>query len=226
MKSKIFKRFGFYFVGFGIGLIIVLFFFQNRGCSWLPDNRVKNVINERIILCDSITNIKLAALEISKKNILDYINKADVDFSESQKKGDPKVFKLLLKTIKGEKSLYFLYFENTFYCEVFLDKKEINQTQQHLERKIVLSIPEKGNYTPSIQNKDRNNKKLQKINIENQNQLIKKLKNDVLFCDIHINQDSINMKSLLHFKLNKNNTFTSLKFIGDNKQVVFDQISN
>jgi len=226
MKSKIFKRFGFYFLGFGLGLIIVLFFFQNRGCSWLPDNRVKNVINERIILCDSITNVKLAALEISKKNILDYISKAEVDFSESQKKGDPKVFKLFFKTIKGEKNLYFLYFENTFYCEVFLDKKEINQTQQHLERKIVLSIPDKGNYTPSLQNKDRNNKKLHKINIENQNQLINKLKNDVLFCDIHINQDSIKMKSLLHFKLNKKNTFTSLKFIGDNKQVVFDQISN
>ena len=226
MKNKIFKRFGFYFVGFGIGLIIVLFFFQNRGCSWLPDNRVKNVINERIILCDSITNIKLAALEISKKNILDYINNAEVDFSESQKKGDPKVFKLLLKTIKGEKNLYFLCFENTFYCEVFLNKKEINQTQQHLERKIVLSIPDKGNYTPSIQNKDRNNKKLHKINIENQNQLIKKLKNDVLFCDIHINQDSVEMKSILHFKLNKNNAFTSLKFIVDKKQVIFDQISN
>ena len=226
MKSKIFKRFGFYFIGFGIGLIIVLFFFQNRGCSWLPENRVKNVIADRIILCDSITNIKLATFEINKKNILQLINKAEVNFSESQKKGDPKIFQLLLKTIKGEKNLYFLCFENTFYCEVFLDKKEINQTQQHLERKIVLSIPDKGDYTPSIQTKDRQNKKLQKINIENQNQLIKKLKSDVLFCDIHINQDSVKMKSVLHLKLNKKNAYTSLKFIGDNKQVIFNQISD
>ena len=44
------KRLRYYGIGFGIGCIFVFFFFQNRACTWLPDNRIKNSILDRTIV--------------------------------------------------------------------------------------------------------------------------------------------------------------------------------
>ena len=65
MKSWI-KRLKFYGIGFGIGLFFVAFFFQNRGCSWLPSNRVKNAILDRLIVVSDETEstMKLKDLTI------------------------------------------------------------------------------------------------------------------------------------------------------------------
>ena len=42
--GKFLRRLKFYAVGLGIGTIFTFMIFGNRGCSWLPDNRVKNMI--------------------------------------------------------------------------------------------------------------------------------------------------------------------------------------
>jgi hypothetical protein len=59
--ESLWRRLKYYGIGFGIGLVFVIFFFQNRGCSWLPSNRVKNSILDRLVVASDET------LEILKK---------------------------------------------------------------------------------------------------------------------------------------------------------------
>ena len=82
--------------------------FGNRGCSWLPENRVKNMIAEKEILigdslleivnCAGITNIDIYAL---------LNDDGDVDFSKSLTHEYPK--KYFLYGTKDEKQLSIIY---------------------------------------------------------------------------------------------------------------------
>jgi len=225
MNLKLFKRFGFYLIGFGMGIIIVMFFFNNRGCSWMPENRVKNIISERTLICDSITYMKIKSYGINKNNILNLIDDSDVDFSNSKKDGFPKIYKLTLSTTKGEKDCYFLLFDKTFFCELFLTKKEITEIPQHLLNKSVLSIPTNGNYIPSLSNKDRSNPKLNEIQINKQKDLINKLNNNIINCNIKLDEHEKN-KYMFQINLNKRNKNATLEFIGDDKQLIFSKIYN
>lgn len=76
-----------------MGVIAVAFFFGQRGCSWLPENRVKTVISEnRIIIGDSIQAI-LDCLSEDSQPIYDILNyNGDVDFSKSDTKSDQKTY--------------------------------------------------------------------------------------------------------------------------------------
>ena len=44
------KRLKYYGLGFGIGTVFLFFFFENRGCSWMPSNRVKSNVIERLLV--------------------------------------------------------------------------------------------------------------------------------------------------------------------------------
>jgi hypothetical protein len=121
------RRLKFYGIGFSIGLLFVVFFFQNRGCSWLPANRVKNSILERVLV---VPDAELAALKskgISKNDLIQVLNDGDVDFSQSAKKGNPQVYKLL-KEFKGkEMAFYFTLPDESFISEIhFTEKKARN----------------------------------------------------------------------------------------------------
>ena len=53
--DKFKNRIKYFLVGLSIGVILVYFMFGNRGCSWLPENRVKNMIGEKeIVVGDSV----------------------------------------------------------------------------------------------------------------------------------------------------------------------------
>ena len=69
--TNLYRRLLYYGIGFGIGLVCVFFFFNNRGCSWLPENRVKEMVTERLIyIADSNLNIlENNACEAVKNNI-------------------------------------------------------------------------------------------------------------------------------------------------------------
>jgi hypothetical protein len=81
-----------YAIGFGIGLILVFFFFQNRGCSWLPENRVKNSILDRVLVLSETEAAKFSANGISDSALILLLNDGDVDFKKSQKDGKSKVY--------------------------------------------------------------------------------------------------------------------------------------
>ena len=90
--TNLFRRFFYYGVGFGIGLIFVFFFFENRGCSWLPENRVREMVTDRIVYV-SDSNLKiLKNLKIKEEELSRYINTADVLFKKSEKASNPQIY--------------------------------------------------------------------------------------------------------------------------------------
>lgn len=122
--STIWRRLKYYGIGFGIGCIFVFFFFQNRGCSWLPSNRVKNSILDRLIVVSDETAKMLKDKGISEKDIVGVLNDGDVYFSESDKANDSKVYVI---EKDGLKYCFTLPYES-FISEVYLgeDAKSIS----------------------------------------------------------------------------------------------------
>jgi hypothetical protein len=119
------RRLKYYGIGFGFGLLFVFFFFQNRGCSWLPSNRVKNSILERLIVIPDAQLEVLKASGYSKKDVIALLNDGDVDFSESRKQTNPKVY-LIQKEMKNGKQLdlFFTLPNESFLSEVHFSEKK------------------------------------------------------------------------------------------------------
>jgi len=117
------RRLKYYGIGFGIGLIFVLFFFQNRGCSWLPANRVKNSILERVLVMPDDQKNYMLSQGIKKEDIISVLNDGDVNFDASLKKANPQVY-LIEKEMDNGKNLkvYFTLPKESFISEVHLSE--------------------------------------------------------------------------------------------------------
>ena len=117
MKSFL-RRLKFYGIGFGIGLVFVFFFFQNRGCTWLPSNRVKNSILDRVIVVSKQHEAALLKHGISKDEVIGFLNDGDVEFGRSKKKGNPQVYSLTSELDGKTVELWFTLPANSFISEV------------------------------------------------------------------------------------------------------------
>ena len=90
--TNFYRRLMYYGIGVGIGLLGVFFFFNNRGCSWLPGNRVKEMVAERIIyISDSNLQI-IKNLNIAEDEIGTYVQEAEIHFSKSKKNTNPQIY--------------------------------------------------------------------------------------------------------------------------------------
>ena len=118
MESWI-KRLKFYGIGFGLGLIFVAFFFQNRGCSWTPSNRVKNAVLDRLIVVSDETETIMEAKGLKTDDIVQVLNDGDVDFGKSLKEGDSKIYIME----KDGVSYAFTLPHESFVSEVFVTDK-------------------------------------------------------------------------------------------------------
>ncbi|MEJ6615488.1 MAG: hypothetical protein QNL61_01110 [Crocinitomicaceae bacterium] len=98
--SSFVRRLKYYGIGFGIGLVFIFFFFQNRGCSWLPSNRVKNAILDRLIVVSDSTNLVLKEKGLSIDDIISALNEGDVEFDESDKDNESKMYIILQDDVK------------------------------------------------------------------------------------------------------------------------------
>ena len=97
--DKLWRRLKFFAIGLGFGCIIVYFTFGNRGCAWLPGNRVKNMIGEKeIIVGDSILAL-MTCNDLNNDAIYELLKSdGNVEFSLSETHSRPKVY-----YIEGEK---------------------------------------------------------------------------------------------------------------------------
>lgn len=120
--STFLNRLKVYAIGFGIGMVFVFFFFQNRGCSWLPDNRVKNSILDRVIVIQSDEAKKLSDKGIDQKAIIQLLNDGDVNFEKSKKSGDSKIYLLH----KDDLKIYFTLPNESFISEVRLADQPVS----------------------------------------------------------------------------------------------------
>lgn len=112
------RRLKYYGIGFGLGLIFIFFFFSNRGCSWTPNNRVKNAVLDRLIVVSDITASQLREKGISYNEVIQALNTGDVDFSKSNTETDSKVY-----IIKNNDNFFvFTLPYESFISQVFLSK--------------------------------------------------------------------------------------------------------
>lgn len=127
--NTLLRRLKFYGLGFGIGLVFVFFFFRNRGCTWLPDNRVKNTILERVIVLNDETKAYLEANKISDSLMITFLNDGDIAFGQSKKQGNPQVYEVS-KEIGGKTiKLWFTLPKDAFISEVIIPKNSIHSVK-------------------------------------------------------------------------------------------------
>jgi hypothetical protein len=117
--SSFVRRLKYYGIGFGIGLLFVVFFFKNRGCSWLPGNRVKNAITERVVFVHE-SDLARFNKEFSKEYLNLLLLEGEIDFSNSDKKGPNKCYKMTW----NDQTLYFSLQEESFVSLLSFDKKK------------------------------------------------------------------------------------------------------
>lgn len=124
------RRLKYYGIGFTIGLIFVIFFFQNRGCSWLPGNRVKNSFLDRLIVLPEDQQEKLISLGLTNSDIINVLNDGDVDFGSSVKDGDLKVYTIEKEfDKKGNLRFFFTLPKESFISEVHLTESKASQVK-------------------------------------------------------------------------------------------------
>ena len=122
------RRLKYYGFGFLLGLVFVVLFFNNRGCSWLPSNRVKNAIMDRLIVISDENRDALKEKGLTDKDIIEILNDGDVNFGESDKEAESKVYILE----KGGVRYAFTLPQESFISEVFVNVKNahVKQTKQ------------------------------------------------------------------------------------------------
>ncbi|WP_417265814.1 hypothetical protein [Brumimicrobium sp.] len=131
----VWKRFRYYLIGFLIGTIFVSILFKDRGCSWTPTNRVKNAIQDKIIVFPEDQIPALNKLGLNKDNIYRFLVKGSVDFSNSLKDQNfyPKVY-IIEENDSIDKRLQFSLYEDSYISVVHvLDQGEAPKRYEHLE---------------------------------------------------------------------------------------------
>lgn len=91
---KFWRRLRYYGIGLGIGLLLVFFIFNGRGCSWLPGNRVLSDVADSHILISEKARCQLSCLEIKDIEIYELFSdgNGDVLFDESLPRHEPKMY--------------------------------------------------------------------------------------------------------------------------------------
>lgn len=116
--NNFFRRLKIYLIGFGIGLVFVFFFFRNRGCTWLPENRVKNTILGRVLVVPEKDAEWLKAQGIDNKTIVSFLNDGSIAFGSSKKQGNPQVY-VVTREVKGKDvTLWFTLPKDAYIAEV------------------------------------------------------------------------------------------------------------
>ena len=89
------RRLRYYGLGFGLGLILTFGIFNTRGCSWMPENRVKDAINKRVWIFDNQSIQSFYTLhKLNDKKFHRLIQDADISFTKSIRHGRHKVYDL------------------------------------------------------------------------------------------------------------------------------------
>ncbi len=124
------RRLKYYGIGFSIGLVFVFIFFQNRGCSWLPSNRVKNAFLDRVVVVSEEQYEIFKNKGITDDDITQVLNDGSVNFSQSDTEGEWKVYKLSKELEgKGVVDFFFSLPNESFVSEVFLSSKNVTDVK-------------------------------------------------------------------------------------------------
>ncbi|QXP58956.1 DUF4258 domain-containing protein [Olleya sp. HaHaR_3_96] len=123
---KILHRFGYYFGGFAIGLVILAFFLNGRGVSceynYGPEARVLKNIRTKTLQFSAKSTSTITSKAIDTAAISYILKKGDVDFSKSEPRKEPCGLYYIYGETKDNKHLE-LYIEN---CDSIATLQTIN----------------------------------------------------------------------------------------------------
>jgi hypothetical protein len=144
--NTVLRRLKYYGIGFTLGLLFLFFFFKNRGCSWLPSNRVKDSLQERILVLPTSQEDFLKQNHLKVEDVLQVIKMGDVNFSKSRKHDNPKVYLIEGKSINGNPlRVYVTLPVESFVAEIHLSESTINEVHNTLKGKGKLVVFPKNN---------------------------------------------------------------------------------
>ncbi len=87
------RRLRYYGLGFGLGLILTFGIFNTRGCSWMPENRVKEAMNKRVWIVDmQKVNSFYKDHKLNDAKFYRLMQDADISFTKSIRSGRHKVY--------------------------------------------------------------------------------------------------------------------------------------
>ncbi len=91
--DKLRNRIKYYLLGLAIGCIFTYMIFGNRGCAWLPENRVKNMLAEKEIIIGDSIRFLMSCQGVNNSDIYRLLNEeGDVDFTLSNTHIEPKEY--------------------------------------------------------------------------------------------------------------------------------------
>lgn len=123
-----FRRLKYYGLGFSIGAIMVVFMFDNKGCSWFPSNRVKDNLFNRMIVVNASSYDKITEQGFKEAEFLKTVQAGSVDFGKSKKQGLDKVYRIDYETPKGKKEHCFMTMgDESFMTEIIFSAKKASQ---------------------------------------------------------------------------------------------------
>jgi hypothetical protein len=91
IDKDLLKRFKFYGIGFSLGVILLIVFFNGKKtrCNWFPNERILNIIRQKHIqYSDEITTL-INSKTIDSTTINLFLLNGDIDFSKSLVKNKP-----------------------------------------------------------------------------------------------------------------------------------------
>lgn len=123
-----FRRLKYYGLGFSIGAIMVVFMFDNKGCSWFPSNRVKDNLFNRMIVVNASSYDKITEQGFKEAEFLKTVQAGSVEFGKSKKQGLDKVYRIDYETPKGKKEHCFMTMgDESFMTEIIFSSKKASQ---------------------------------------------------------------------------------------------------
>jgi hypothetical protein len=123
-----FRRLKYYGLGFTIGAIMVVFMFDNKGCSWFPSNRVKDNLFNRMIVVNASSFDEIKEQGFTESGFLKTVQAGTVDFGKSKKQGLDKVYRIDYETSKGKKKHCFMTMgDESFMTEIIFSPKKASQ---------------------------------------------------------------------------------------------------
>lgn len=99
---KILRRFKYYGIGFGIGLLLSIILFQGRGCEWLPGNRVKGSVMRSDLYANDSIQCLLDCTKMDSAQFYKWVEESEVNFGKSETKKKPRVYRLENDGLKME----------------------------------------------------------------------------------------------------------------------------
>ena len=112
MNVGLVKRFGFFFGGFAIGLVMLAFFLNGKkaSCSYGPDSRVIKNIGLKQLIYSEASQGQIKTLTLDSSKVRQLIKRADINFSKSEARQKPCGLYVLESSI--ERKDYELTIEN------------------------------------------------------------------------------------------------------------------